>query len=78
MTTRTQAPELITDVPTEVKRALIEQDAQRWRNTRFQAESRRRVYARIGDTESEAAQIKLLEQCESALMDLEEQTKELT
>lgn len=61
------------DVPTEIKRALIEQDMQMWRNTRWQAESRRRVYQRIGNTEAEADQIKVLEQCESALMELAEQ-----
>lgn len=77
MTTRTQPLELIVDVPTEVKRQLIEQDAQRWRNTQWQAESRRRVCKRISDTEGEAEQIKLLEKCESALMELDEQAKEL-
>lgn len=81
MTTRTQNLELVSavdqGVPTEVKRQLIAQDIQMWRNTRFQAESRRRTYARIGDAASTDAQIKVLEQCEAALMDLEEQLREL-
>lgn len=66
-----------TDVSTDVKKVLLEQDAQMWRNTRWQAESRRRVYQRIGNTEAEAEQIKILQQCESALMELEEQAKDL-
>jgi hypothetical protein len=65
------------DVAPDIKRQLIEQDAQMWRNTRWQAESRRRVYKRIGNTEAEAEQIKILEQCESALMELAEQAKDL-
>lgn len=81
MTARTQNLELVTpadqDVPTEVKRALIAQDIQLWRNTRFQAESRRRTYARIGNAEQTQAQIKVLEECEAALLDLEEQIREL-
>jgi hypothetical protein len=64
---------MIDDVSTETKRAIIEQDAQMWRNTRFQAESRRRTYKRIGKTELEAEQMKILEDCEAALMDLDEQ-----
>ena len=72
------ALELIeTDVSSDVKRVLLDQDAQMWRNTRWQAESRRRVYQRIGNTDAEAEQIKILQQCESALMELEEQSKEL-
>lgn len=66
-----------TDVTTETKRILIHQDQQMWRNTSFQAESRRRVYARLGNTEAEAAQIKLLQECEGALMELEAQLREL-
>ena len=66
-----------TDVSADVKRVLLDQDAQMWRNTRWQAESRRRVYQRIGNTDAEAEQIKILQQCESALMELEEQSKEL-
>lgn len=65
------------DVPVEIKRTLIAQDMQMWRNTRFQAESRRRTYARIGNAEAEAEQIKMLQQCEAALMDLDEQLKAL-
>lgn len=65
------------DVPIEVKRQIIEQDMQMWRNTRFQAESRRRTYARIGNVEAEAEQIKILQQCEAALMELDEQLKAL-
>lgn len=68
---------LETDVPTEIKRTLINQDMQMWRNTRFQAESRRRTYARVGNTEAEAAQMKILQECEGALLDLEEQLHEL-
>lgn len=66
-----------TDVPLEVKRQLIHQDMQMWRNTIFQAESRRRVYARVGNTEAEAAQMKILQECEGALMELETQLREL-
>lgn len=66
------------DVATDTKRTLINQDMQMWRNTRFQAESRRRTYARIGNAEQVAAQTKSLEECEAALLDLEEQLKELT
>jgi hypothetical protein len=66
------------DVPTEVKRQIIAQDMQMWRNTRWQAESRRRTYARIGHAEQTQAQIKIIEECEGALMDLEAQLKELT
>jgi hypothetical protein len=66
-----------TDVSADIKRMLIEQDAQVWRNTRFQAESRRRTYIRIGHVEQAQAQAKLLEECEAALLDLEEQLKEL-
>lgn len=73
----TREPQTDQDVPTEVKRALIQQDAQMWRNTRFQAESRRRTYARIGNAEHTQAQVKILEECEAALLDLEEQLKEL-
>lgn len=65
------------DVPVEVKRQLIAQDQQMWKNTRFQAESRRRTYKRIGDTGAEAAQIEALEKCEAALMDLDEQLSAL-
>lgn len=65
------------DVPIEIKRQLIMQDMQMWRNTRFQAESRRRTYARIGDESATDAQIKMLEQCEGALMDLSEQLQAL-
>mgnify|MGYP001616136723 CR=1 FL=1 len=72
------ALELIeTDVSSDVKRVLLDQDAQMWRNTRWQAESRRRVYQRIGNRDAEVEQIKILQQCESALMELEEQSKEL-
>lgn len=72
------ALELIeTDVSIETKRILIHQDQQMWRNTSFQAESRRRVYQRLGNTEAEAAQIKLLQECEGALMELETQLREL-
>lgn len=72
------ALELIeTGVTPETKRILIAQDQQMWRNTSFQAESRRRVYARLGNTEAEAAQIKLLQECEGALMELETQLREL-
>lgn len=66
-----------TDVPLEVKRQLIHQDMQMWRNTIFQAESRRRVYTRVGNTEAEAAQMKILQECEGALMELETQLREL-
>ena len=66
-----------TDVSADVKRVLLDQDAQMWRNTRWQAESRRRVYQRIGNRDAEVEQIKILQQCESALMELEEQSKEL-
>lgn len=68
---------MIDDVSTETKRAIIEQDMQMWRNTRFQAESRHRTYKRIGNTELEAAQVKILQDCEAALMDLDEQLSAL-
>ena len=68
---------LETAVPNDVKRALINQDMQMWRNTRFQAESRRRTYARIGNAEATQAQEKILTECEGALLDLEEQLKEI-
>jgi hypothetical protein len=55
------------DVTDETKRALIEQDMQLWRNTRYQCEIRRRVQQRIGNTEGEAAMIAELERCEKAL-----------
>ena len=77
---RTQNLELLTqteDVAATIKHALIEQDMQMWRNTRFQAESRRRVYARIGNAEAEAEQIKMLQSCEAAIMELEEQLREV-
>ncbi len=66
-----------TDVPTAIKRTLIEQDMQMWRNTSWQAESRRRVYKRLANIDAEAEQLKLLQQCESALMELEAQLQEL-
>ncbi len=68
---------LETDVPTDIKRTLINQDMQMWRNTRWQAESRRRVYQRLANTDAEAEQIKILQQCESALMELEDQLKDI-
>ena len=72
------ALELIeTDVPADIKRTLITQDMQMWRNTRWQAESRRRVYQRLGNSEAEAEQIKVLQQCESALMELEKQLQDI-
>ena len=72
------ALELIeTDVPSDIKRTLIHQDMQMWRNTRWQAESRRRVYQRLGNSEAEAEQIKVLQQCESALMELEKQLRDV-
>ena len=72
------ALELIeTDVPSDIKRTLITQDMQMWRNTRWQAESRRRVYQRLGNSEAEAEQIKVLQQCESALMELEKQLRDI-
>lgn len=66
------------DVPIATRRALLQQEIQLWKNTRFQAESRRRTYARIGNAEQTQAQIKLLEECEGALMDLAEQLAELS
>jgi hypothetical protein len=78
MQQQTETTYVVTDdVPTEVKRALIAQDIQMWRNTRFQAESRRRTYARIGNAEQTQVQVKVLEECEAALLDLEEQLREL-
>ena len=65
------------DVTANTKRILLEQDMQMWKNTRFQAESRRRVYKRLANTDAEAEQIKILKNCEAALMDLEEQISEL-
>jgi hypothetical protein len=65
------------DIPSEVKRELIEQDMRMWLNTRWQAEMRRRVARRVADTEGEAAQIKLLERCEASLMALEEEREAL-
>lgn len=67
----------IDNVPADIKRQIIQQDMQMWRNTRFQAESRRRTYARLNNAEQTAAQTKILEECEAALMDLEEQLSEL-
>lgn len=55
------------DVPTDVKRQIIEQDMQMWRNTRYQCEIRMRVQRRIGNTEGEATMITELERCEKAL-----------
>lgn len=66
-----------TDVPLEVKHKFIDDDMQTWRNTRWLAESRRRVAQRINDTENEAKQIEILQLCESALMELETQLREL-
>ncbi len=70
-------PRTVDAVPIEVKRALIEQDIQLWQNTLFQATSRHRTAKRIGDAEGEAAQVKMIERCEGALLDLQEQLEGL-
>jgi len=66
-----------TDVPAAVKRQLIEQDVQMWRNTRWQAEMRRRGAQRVGNAEREAQQITIIEECEGELMSLDEELKAL-
>ena len=65
------------DVPLEIKRQLIAQDVQMWRNTIFQATARHRTYKRIGMEEDAAKQIEVIRQCEAALIDIDEQLKEL-
>lgn len=68
---------LETDVPTDVKRVLINQEMQMWRNTRYQCEVRLRVQKRIGNTEGEAVLITELERCEKALDTLTEELSTL-
>lgn len=53
------------DVPVEVQRAIIQQEIQLWKNTRYQLEIRCRVQQRIGGDIS-AIQAEL-EKCEKAL-----------
>lgn len=84
MSSRTQNLELITndaaddDVPAEVKRTLIEQDIQMWRNTRWQAESRLRAYTRNNMPEQAKEQVELVARCEGMIRDYEAQLNELS
>lgn len=56
------------DIPVETKRAILLQEIQIYKNTRYQAEVRLRVQRRVGAvTEIEAGLIKELERCEQVL-----------
>jgi hypothetical protein len=58
----------VDDVPVEIKRQIVQQEIQLWRNTRYQFEVRLRVEKRIGGTpEAQAEHIRQLETCEKRL-----------
>ncbi len=63
------------DISVDIKHNIILQDIQLWKNTRFQAEIRKRAYARNNMPEQLKEQITMLERCEGMLLDLEEHLK---
>lgn len=65
------------DIDNAVKRNIILNDIQLWKNTRFQAESRKRAYARNNMPEQVKEQVDMLVRCEGILLDLEEQLNEI-
>ncbi len=68
----------IDDVPANIRRQIIEEEMQIWRNTRWQQQMRYRVNKRLGNQAAMAICEKEMENCEVALDELARHLAEIS